>query len=137
MHRALQLFCLIVSMMVPQLAWGQQKDSFWKIPKLNPFKKEKRSPPSFPWGNTKNKPSMSQRITKRPKKIFSKTKDMVTPWKSDRKSSPRLRSNRDTRLGLRSNADRWKPLSRWRDGSSDVNNPTTPQDFIASRRLTP
>lgn len=136
MNRALPLACIIVTLTIPSLASGQQKDSFWKMPKLNPFKKADRSRRSAPWaGANKQKQSMGQRLTKRPKKLLTQTKDMMTPWKSEVKRSPRIRPSRDSRLARRSKHDRWKPFSRWRGDSKKRDLLTTPQDFIAKRQL--
>ena len=108
----------------------------WKMPKLNPFKKADRSRRSAPWaGANKQKQSMGQRLTKRPKKLLTQTKDMMTPWKSEVKRSPRIRPSRDNRLARRSKHDRWKPFSRWRGDSKKRDFLTTPQDFIAKRQL--
>ena len=141
MHRTLHLACIVIALSIPSLVFGQQKGSFWKMPKLNPFKKEDRSQRPLPWANaTQKKSSMGQRFAKRPKKLMAKTKDMMTPWKSKAKSSPRIRPSRpsrDSRLALRSKRDAWNPFSRWRGETAQRDRPTTPQEFIASRRPTP
>ncbi len=135
MHRALQLACILMVLTIPSLASAQQKKSFLKIPRLKSFKQKSGSQLSLPRiGGKKSDRALGKRITKGPKKVLTKTKDVITPWKSNARKSTRLRSSRESRLALRSNKNRWKPLSRWRGSGANRDRPTTPQEFIARRQ---
>lgn len=115
------------------------QESSWKLPKLNPFKwnsattkatadsSGKFSLPRLP--RSFSKPPNANRLVKGPRRLLTKTKDLMTPWNKTSFADSRLRSAAGVRTS-RKKSDRWNPLA-WFRRQETKPAPITAHDFIA------
>ena len=142
---ALRTLCLITVLILPATAMAQS-GSRWKLPKLpkpklNPFKKNERKSnlnsfvPSLPKPGSpiRKKPTITNRLTKGPKKLLKKSKRLIPPWKSNQRKIRGFRQKSISRTALKPKRKKrnWNPVSWFRREKPSP--PTSAADFLSRK----
>ena len=139
MKYTLRTACLLTVLVVSSMA-SAESESRWKLPKVNPKKKEGRA--SAPVWNNSNLPglglaeeklSIAERLTSGPKRFVGKTRKWLTPWKTESNVGATFRLGNDTATALKSKRDRWRPLSWFRPKEPELPAPMTAHEFLGRK----